>query len=250
VRTRYILPFVRLLTLRMIDLNALEARMIEQGWPAEEFRNLFVVGGATMVFDLKTRKTTHDIDFIWPGPTDDPKLNKLKEEITWVAKKLNIREDWMNDKVTNLVVKGSERNRLFGEALEVLPIMESKPKIPIRLPPLSWDCQFAMKFDAVARSKLTQEQGGGMRLKKLDLTDAVALLHKMNKQYGDVSSVKDITRLAETFHRDVARYKPEAAVEATWEYINTEYKSKYRVDGIVEQKGSQTPENTSDTSVD
>jgi len=235
----------------MIDLDALETRMLQQGWPAEKTIILFVVGGATMVFDLHTRKTTHDIDFIWDGQTD--KLNKLKEEIEWVAEKLNIRKDWMNDKATTLLVS-SERKQVFKEAMEEPPIMESKPKRLIRLLSLPLDYQFAMKFDAVARTKLTEEEGGGSTLKPLDLTDAVELLHKLNEWNRQVSSVAYITRLAKIFHQTFAKYTPEAAVAATWEFINTEYKSypkfKGAGDGIVQREGSHTPGHTSDTSVD
>ncbi len=83
--------------------------------------DLYICGGAQLIFLGYTDRRTQDVDLI-----QDKIDNKLKNASKLVAKKLEIQDDWLNNKVSSLngrLTKGWKKNTISlfkGKAIHLL----------------------------------------------------------------------------------------------------------------------------------
>lgn len=170
--------------------------------------------GAVNTLLLKTRQTTHDVDFF--VPQDHSSNMRLLEQASRVAEakaSLPLGGDWLNN-TTSLYISGSLRQELAQQAVEQNEVVFQAPGLTVLAAP--WIYALCAKVGRLASAS---------KRKAYDTDDAVAYLRRYIVQHGN----KPIAY--RTLREMAAHFKTDFNVDVCRE-VNIKYEAKFRQPGI------------------
>jgi hypothetical protein len=141
---------------------------------------IVAVGGAISTLFLKTRSTTHDLDFF----SQDLQKNELQLMVRAAKyaqfKDSNLPDEWLNNR-TVLFIRREIRAELTQESIELNEVVFDEPGLLVLAAP--WQYALCAKLDRIS--------GSGLNVgKHYDIDDAVAYLHR----YLAIKRKRSVTR--------------------------------------------------------
>lgn len=175
-------------------------------------------GGFVAITHFKNRESTVDIDY-----SIDPDLHDnedVKEDIRLatraVAKEFDYRNDWFNDEMT-LFTARSIRPKLFEESVDQGLVLWQGKRLII----------YAMKFEwALERKVRRLSYGGTGRNLKVDLSDAVVILHSLVERNAGKPVGREYVKRLNLNGFDLLPH------ESTLDMLANEYQQKYHEHGM------------------
>lgn len=176
---------------------------------------VIAVGGAVNTMYLKTRRSTHDVDFFNNSLTT-ANFKHIVDGAREAAKKdSRLNEEWFNNR-TILFIPKDQRNALTQQAFRQREIIFSEPGLTVLAAP--WEYAFCCKIDRVA--------GGGIKGgRSYDIPDAVQYLHQFLGRHR-VSHVSKQT-VKDWFAQYALKWT--TGCETAINTVNTEYKKTFKV---------------------
>ncbi len=162
---------------------------------------------------FRNREATEDVDYIL-DPTIENQAKaeeKLQRAIERVAKSKKLTPDWINDKVAQFAI-GATRLPLFQESIaQDIVLFKGKNLI---IYAAKWEWSLARKLKRI-----------GSTNRVIDIDDAVAILHEINRRNKTPMS----RQVAKEFNAIV--YSP--IEDHVLDEVARSYKMKYGEDGLV-----------------
>jgi len=175
---------------------------------------LLTVGGVINTVYLKTRQTTHDVDFF--GTNLDNEQRQLLDQAAQHAERLcsiPLGGAWLNNE-TQLHMARDVHKDLTQLALEQRDIVFEEPGLTVLAPP--WSYAFVSKCCRLG----TQYQ------RSYDATDAAVYLHEISRRNGDMVVSK---RLVQDWCQ---RYRGEMLSNDVLNQVQKAYRHRYTRSGL------------------
>ncbi|KAK2594817.1 hypothetical protein QQS21_007445 [Conoideocrella luteorostrata] len=177
---------------------------------------LVAVGGAVNTIFLKTRKTTHDVDFFCPL-LSEPHLSNLRHagRVAVERSPAPLSQDWLNNATARMPGVVENINSLVRDATTQNAVIFCAPGLKVVAAP--WNYSFIKKV-----SRITQGTG-----RPYDASDAVAYLYQFITRKN---TNKPVT--FQTIQQWGRQYKALCPIEVLQE-INDIFQQTYGFEGIV-----------------
>lgn len=212
---------VRAASIHEIDAGTLTAALDSMAhFIKSKGENLTVisVGGAVNTLLLRTRQSTHDVDFF--GTNLDNRQRRLLDEAAFyaatysqVSHNTSLRGEWFNNQ-TQVWLPQQTHQRLTQTALEQNEIVYQQPEL--RIVAALWNYAFSAKVARIMTRKF----------RPYDPTDAADYLHYYIRQHTNRPVMESQIRAwAQEFRHETS---PQILQQ-----VNVEYKRRYGQDGIV-----------------
>lgn len=182
---------------------------------AEESVTLVAVGGAVNTVFLRSRSTTHDVDF-FSLPLSGTRLQVLREAGRYAIERSSVplSEDWLNNATARMPGVVEHVQQLTEAARTQNDVVFERPGLKVLAAP--WMYAFVKKV-----SRITQGVG-----RTYDAADAVSYLHQYIVRHGNTAvRVKRI--------REQANHYRALAPDEILRQINGWYEETHRRPGII-----------------
>lgn len=213
-----------------IDLKTMQAaltNMAEYLDSKGQTLTVITVGGAVNLLLLRSRQTTHDVDFFGTNLTNSQRV-ALEEAAKFAENQSSapLGAEWFNN-ATQLWLSQPLHRQLTDQAIQQNEIVFQRGGLTVIAAP--WMYAFASKMHRVAQSR-RGERGASAR--PYDPTDAAAYLHKyIQTREGRAPVESDVQARCGEYGFLVDAIDLQA--------VNDEHRRLYHVDGIVKDTRGQ-----------
>ena len=175
---------------------------------------IITVGGAVNTLLLRSRLTTHDVDFFGTNLNNDQRF--LLDEAAGYAERqcqTPLGGEWFNNQVMLLLPRNVHR-QVSEEALEQNEVVFEKKGLKVVAAP--WNYALCGKMNRLVRQD---------ELRPYDVTDAASYLHHHILKHGGPISAAQIKQWCEGYHKDTS----DDAIST----VKREYQRLYGSKGII-----------------